>query len=435
PIRKELMEAGGLSSVCSKVIKHLAAVFPVEEVLGVFKSTDIKIDEGTLTIEENNAADNRQWDMLFEIIYEKKGVRWLSEVQPLALELADGFSLSIPEVFTRLLTRYEEKMRIMDKENINLKELNEELLSTMEMTLERLTKDPVTKLFNEGFFRDFLQQEVNNTLENNDDFTIFIISIDQVSQILFNSGPELLNEVTTQLVFLLQNIKQEGKMLFRLDGSDLAFFLPRTKLTESLALAEQIRNSVTASGLFVMPITISAGAISLGEFKASSLPKESLASFIISTGKSRLNIARSSGSNIICSSSDLSSDIEERKKVLVIDPDEMNLEILSKAFAQYDYEVILCSDGDKGIKLLETEPPSLVISEIMVPKADGFLIRERMLKSSTLAGIPMVYISNFKDEKNIQRAHSLSVMYYLKKPYMLSELTGIVRNILRSARI
>jgi CheY-like chemotaxis protein len=58
---------------------------------------------------------------------------------------------------------------------------------------------------------------------------------------------------------------------------------------------------------------------------------------------------------------------------------------------------------------------------------DGFMIRETMLQSSILKNIPFIILSHKKDEETVQRALSLEIVHYLKKPYMLSELIGIVR--------
>lgn len=64
----------------------------------------------------------------------------------------------------------------------------------------------------------------------------------------------------------------------------------------------------------------------------------------------------------------------------------------------------------------------------MLPKMDGFLVRERLSMQSSTKNIPFIIMSHLKNEDSVKRALALNVDYYFKKPYMLSELLGIIKN-------
>jgi DNA-binding response OmpR family regulator len=83
------------------------------------------------------------------------------------------------------------------------------------------------------------------------------------------------------------------------------------------------------------------------------------------------------------------------------------------------------------LEICEKEAMDLIIAEIMIPKMDGFLIREKLLMQSHVKNIPFIIVSHLKTDDSVQRAVALHVKYYFKKPYMLSELLGVIRNIFR----
>lgn len=59
------------------------------------------------------------------------------------------------------------------------------------------------------------------------------------------------------------------------------------------------------------------------------------------------------------------------KRILVIDDDEKIRTVFSRFLGRYGYAVDCAADGKKGLDQLEAEPPDLVITDIMMPEADG----------------------------------------------------------------
>ena len=77
-------------------------------------------------------------------------------------------------------------------------------------------------------------------------------------------------------------------------------------------------------------------------------------------------------------------------------------------------------------KPVEKHQPELIISEVLLPKVDGFALRERLRQNSSSQAIPFFFLSHLKDHEGIQRALALDVEHYLQKPYILPELVGLV---------
>ena len=139
-----------------------------------------------------------------------------------------------------------------------------------------------------------------------------------------------------------------------------------------------------------------------------------------------MQVAKNRGMNNVCWESDIDADTVGVEKILIIEPDELNANILETSLKTSKFDVSICRDGIEALEVIEKTNPDLIISEIFLPKMDGFMIRENMLQSSTLKDIPYILMSHKKDEETVQRALSLGIVHYIKKPYMLSELAGIV---------
>ena len=71
----------------------------------------------------------------------------------------------------------------------------------------------------------------------------------------------------------------------------------------------------------------------------------------------------------------------------------------------------------------------------MLQKSDIFLVREKVLKNSATKSIPFILTSHLKTEDTVSRAISLGICSYLKKPYILKELFGIVYLTLKGDQI
>ena len=116
-----------------------------------------------------------------------------------------------------------------------------------------------------------------------------------------------------------------------------------------------------------------------------------------------------------------------RGKILLVDTDEMHLEVLSTILTDAGYKLFTATDGEAAFELVERESPDLIVSEVMLPKTDGFLFRQRLRENSRQQQIPFFSLSFQKNEENVQRAFALEIEHYLQKPYMLSELTGLIQ--------
>jgi DNA-binding response OmpR family regulator len=112
-----------------------------------------------------------------------------------------------------------------------------------------------------------------------------------------------------------------------------------------------------------------------------------------------------------------------------VEPEDTSAEVIGTVLENMHYHVQRAVDGKEAQAMAEQCLPTLILSEVMLPKLDGFALRQRLLMRSETKNIPMLYMSHLKTEDSVRRAADLGVIHYLKKPLMLAEIQGIIRNL------
>lgn len=422
PIKKELYKTGGYISVCNDILKRCYSTYGVSEIKGLFGETGIVFDETTNLIKDFTFAGEDLWNTIFEIIYMEKGVNFLSIIEPLAKKMCIEYDIALPQIFSSTIIEEEMKTFGLSNENKKLSEENEMLKNDLQEIQDKVTKCPITGLYNEQFFLNYL----NLVFEKAENGVLLLISLDNISRINFTYGSETGNESLKNLKYVLMNLKEESHQLFKLQGASIAYYLPNTNKKEALNIAENIRITIEKSEIFIEETTVSIGLLSFKEAKDEIGGTEGPSVAIYNAALLRLKNAKNNGMNRISSEVVIAQD--DLKKVLVADSDEMNTSILKRALQNEKYKVFVATDGETALTILEKENIDVAIVELMLPKLDGFLIKEMLSANSDKMNMPYIIMSYQKDELTVQRAMSLKIDHFFKKPYMLSEIIGTVKN-------
>ena len=116
------------------------------------------------------------------------------------------------------------------------------------------------------------------------------------------------------------------------------------------------------------------------------------------------------------------------RKILIVDDDLEVLESFNQALQSEGALTQTCSDGNTAVRICETDPPELVVLEMMLPKRSGFLVLEKI---KTLANPPRVVMVTANEGKRHQQyAEALGVDGYLLKPARLERLITLSRDLL-----
>ena len=429
PIKRDLAKSGGYMAICSTVLKRLGSIFNQESVRELVADLDLTLDDN-LNITDYNVTGDVLWNMIFERILARKGTTWLMVIEPLTETLAKEYDIPMPEVFSSHIKKAEEEASSLNEQNRMLKEINNRLEISIQESQNKLIRCDITGLYNFSFFKNYLASEINSILidSSGQNPGLIIISLDNIERIEYLYGHDEVEEIQRNVVFLLESLKTGNEIFFKLQGVVFACYLPQTSKEAAQAFAEKIRNTIVASEKFIEKITASIGLALLSEIHATAEHSENPAEGFYNVAAMRARIARNMGRNIVCSQSSMVDYQENIGKILIVDSDEISVDVLKTALENINYQVVTASDGQAGVRIATEDEPLLIISEVMIPKMDGFLFREEMLADSNTSKIPFIYLSYLKNDESVLRASDLGVEHYFKKPFMLSELMGVIQN-------
>lgn len=122
-------------------------------------------------------------------------------------------------------------------------------------------------------------------------------------------------------------------------------------------------------------------------------------------------------------------------RILAVDDIEENLYYLQVLFEACGYAVICARDGAEALDFALTQPPDLIISDILMPRMDGFTLCRRWRAEPRLAAIPFVfYTATYTDPKDRDLALSLGADVFLLKPLEPEAIRETVRSLLQGSR-
>jgi len=121
----------------------------------------------------------------------------------------------------------------------------------------------------------------------------------------------------------------------------------------------------------------------------------------------------------------------EKPKILVVDDDDIDLEMV-EAVLQNDYEVTTSNSGKEAMNLFyQGLVPQLILLDLIMPDMDGWDTYKRIKAISGLHDIPIALFTSSSDPKDIQHAHEIGAVDYIKKPYEREDLLQRVEKIIK----
>ncbi|MFV0681142.1 Hpt domain-containing protein [Ottowia sp.] len=119
--------------------------------------------------------------------------------------------------------------------------------------------------------------------------------------------------------------------------------------------------------------------------------------------------------------------------VLVVDDSITVRRVTQRLLQREGYRVALAADGLQGLEQLKAERPAVVLSDIEMPRMDGFDFVRNIRADEQLRDLPVIMITSRIAEKHREHARELGVEHYLGKPYAEDALLGLVRSFAQAA--
>lgn len=117
------------------------------------------------------------------------------------------------------------------------------------------------------------------------------------------------------------------------------------------------------------------------------------------------------------------------KTILTVDDSRAMRDMLKMALTGAGYEVVQAEDGVHGLEVLEGQSPDVIITDINMPRMDGFGFMEAVREQQRLRGVPiLVLTTEFSPEKK-QRARDAGATGWIVKPFDSDKLITAIRRV------
>jgi len=109
-------------------------------------------------------------------------------------------------------------------------------------------------------------------------------------------------------------------------------------------------------------------------------------------------------------------DDDKKKRVLIIDDEKMNIMALAQ-FLNMQYEVLVSTSGEEGLKVAGEQSPDIILLDVIMPGLTGFDVIEKLKMKESTKHIPVIFITGLANESNIEKGLRLGAVEYISKPF------------------
>src|SRR5215470_14253609 len=109
-------------------------------------------------------------------------------------------------------------------------------------------------------------------------------------------------------------------------------------------------------------------------------------------------------------------------RILVVDDDAWILRMVTTVLEKRGYEVEVARDGEEGLAQAQASPPDLIITDVMMPRLDGWALVKQLRARAELALVPVIFLTALGSDEDRIRGFRLGADDYLAKPFRFEEL-------------
>lgn len=111
-------------------------------------------------------------------------------------------------------------------------------------------------------------------------------------------------------------------------------------------------------------------------------------------------------------------------RILLVEDNEMNRDMLSRRLARKKYEVLIAVDGEAGVEMATSEAPDLILMDMSLPVVDGWEATRRIKANSETEAIPVIALTAHAMSGDREKALEAGCDDYDTKPIELPRLLG-----------
>jgi two-component system, cell cycle response regulator DivK len=117
-------------------------------------------------------------------------------------------------------------------------------------------------------------------------------------------------------------------------------------------------------------------------------------------------------------------------KILLVEDNEMNRDMLSRRLERRGYQIVMAVDGEQAVALAASEQPALILMDMSLPVIDGWEATRRVKANDATRKIPIIALTAHAMKGDEQKAREAGCDDYDTKPVELPRLLGKIEALL-----
>ncbi len=118
---------------------------------------------------------------------------------------------------------------------------------------------------------------------------------------------------------------------------------------------------------------------------------------------------------------------EETPTILIVDDNPNNIKIVALILRSLKYKIVIATNGEQAIDLVEQTRPDLILLDVMMPKMDGFEACSIIKSKEENANTPIIFITALNDTESLVKGFKAGGVDYITKPFNKDELISRVK--------
>lgn len=106
----------------------------------------------------------------------------------------------------------------------------------------------------------------------------------------------------------------------------------------------------------------------------------------------------------------------EHPRILIVDDEPNNLEVLSNLLDKKGYTILLASDGAKGVQCAASDQPDLILLDVIMPEIDGFETCRQLKANGKTKDIPVIFMTALAETVDKVKGFECGAIDYITKP-------------------
>ena len=121
--------------------------------------------------------------------------------------------------------------------------------------------------------------------------------------------------------------------------------------------------------------------------------------------------------------------------VLVAEDDPGVRMMIQGCLETFGYSVVLAEDGEQALLMIQQYHPHLLISDINMPKKNGYELIKEIRKFPAFRLLPVIFLTEYNEVADRVHGYQAGCDVYLAKPFEVEELEAIIRNLLERSQV